>query len=252
METTVDDPQEGGGLMSKYTTYRVSCTGRAIAEGGSTAVRRRFNDFVWLRERLSARYPGICVPPLPGAGGLRSHGKAFIKKRMAMLSAFLEGLTRHPILAGDKSFGEFLDVEAGPAWKMVTKKKGNVSEERDGNASETQWRDAVTSCEVDTSWQSLDVISMAGSEIDTIIKALKGIKASVKSLIEREAVYAGAVNELHGAVAGWLDTETTGVRKLGAGGGGAGGARPMSGVLDVVCGKLAREEEHQAIQVKCL
>ena len=29
-------------------------------------VRRRYNQFAWLHERLDEKYPNICVPPLPG------------------------------------------------------------------------------------------------------------------------------------------------------------------------------------------
>ena len=33
--------------------------------GSEKVVIRRFNDFVWLHERLAERYKGIFIPPLP-------------------------------------------------------------------------------------------------------------------------------------------------------------------------------------------
>jgi hypothetical protein len=32
---------------------------------GQVAVRRRFNEFLWLQHRLQQRHPGQLVPPLP-------------------------------------------------------------------------------------------------------------------------------------------------------------------------------------------
>ena len=245
METSVTDPEETGGLMSKHVTYLC----RSNAGGGAGEVRRRYNDFGWLHDRLDQRYPGLCVPPLPPSGGLKKHNKAFIKKRMAALGHFLAAVARHPILAKDKNVVEFLTVDGRDAWKVVTKRKGGVSEEREGNASEAEWRDSVTTTAPDASWNTLDVVSMATTEIDVVVKALKGLKASVKSLIEREGVYAAAVAELQGAVAGWLQLEDSGVKKL-AGEAPDGQARNLTAVLGQVSGTLDREQQHAAVQAE--
>jgi hypothetical protein len=45
-------------------------------------VRRRFNDFMWLRNILVKEYPGFFVPPLPEKGVKRSFDQEYLIERM--------------------------------------------------------------------------------------------------------------------------------------------------------------------------
>ncbi len=55
MRITVSDPELRTSTFSKFVTYAVAST--------FTTLRRRYSDFVWLRETLVAHYPGAdrCV-----------------------------------------------------------------------------------------------------------------------------------------------------------------------------------------------
>lgn len=69
LNTTVSEPQVAGGMMSKHVTYLVR------TEPYTYLVRRRYSDFVWLRETLQRRFVGMLLPSLPpkaytpGSGG---------------------------------------------------------------------------------------------------------------------------------------------------------------------------------------
>jgi hypothetical protein len=59
-------------------------------------VRRRFNDFMWLRTLLVKEYPGFYIPPLPEKGVKRSFDEGYLLERMKGLQIFLDQVAEHP------------------------------------------------------------------------------------------------------------------------------------------------------------
>ena len=51
-------------------------------------VHRRFSDFVWLRNTLAVRYPGVFVPPLPPK-------KTIVRLIRYLVSIFFDGALSH-------------------------------------------------------------------------------------------------------------------------------------------------------------
>ncbi|KAI7861608.1 hypothetical protein BDF14DRAFT_1886991 [Spinellus fusiger] len=81
---------------------------------GKQLVRRRFQDFVWLRNVLYAHYPACFVPPLPDKhrmGYVKGDrfGAGFIEKRRMSLQRFLQRIAWHPILGKAQFFTMFLE-----------------------------------------------------------------------------------------------------------------------------------------------
>ena len=96
--------------MSKHVTYLVR------TEPYTYLVRRRYSDFVWLRETLQRRFIGMLLPSLPPkayAGGRSSTSdkSSHIKHRMRMLGLFLQNLVEIPFVRGDASVLAFLSVQ---------------------------------------------------------------------------------------------------------------------------------------------
>ncbi|CAG2191162.1 SNX7_30 [Mytilus edulis] len=59
----VDDPEKHTGTMESYVTFRVNAkTTRSEYDDSEYSVRRRYNDFLWLRQRLEETYPTHLVP----------------------------------------------------------------------------------------------------------------------------------------------------------------------------------------------
>lgn len=96
-------------------TYNIRVEGGDFLERGhhpsllKRGVRKRFNDFVRLRKQLVARYgrEGLLVPPLPPKH-TGTQDADFVKRRMAGLALFLEGLASSPFFALDASVDRFM------------------------------------------------------------------------------------------------------------------------------------------------
>lgn len=62
-------------MAKNYIAYQVT------TKPFDYVVRRRFNDFVWLRETLVKEYPGWYIPPLPLKGVKRSFDSDYVAER---------------------------------------------------------------------------------------------------------------------------------------------------------------------------
>ncbi|XP_076235675.1 sorting nexin-30 isoform X2 [Calliopsis andreniformis] len=92
-------------------------------------VRRRYNDFIWLRQKLVDSYPTHIIPPMPGKHTLLAqldrYSKEFIIARMKLLHVFLNRVVNHPILSCDKNLHIFLTAK--PAEFLIHRKnRSNV------------------------------------------------------------------------------------------------------------------------------
>ncbi|KAH9495162.1 Sorting nexin-30 [Bulinus truncatus] len=59
----VDDPEKHTSTLEAYITFRVTTkTSRPEFDGTEFSVRRRYNDFLWIRQRLEENYPTHLVP----------------------------------------------------------------------------------------------------------------------------------------------------------------------------------------------
>ena len=80
------------------------------------SVRRRYNDFLWLRDLLVRAHPGLFVPPLPPKN-LLLEGKNTIEERPVDLTRFLQRLRASPIFGKHAALQMFLSTYvAGFAW----------------------------------------------------------------------------------------------------------------------------------------
>ncbi|KAF8756236.1 PhoX homologous domain, present in p47phox and p40phox [Rhizoctonia solani] len=101
----VKDPvKELDGTKDVYISYKVEArTNLPTFSQSNPSARRRFQDFVFLREHLSRDFPACVVPPLPDKHRMEyltgdRFGPEFVEKRRLDLHRFLERLARHPTL----------------------------------------------------------------------------------------------------------------------------------------------------------
>ncbi|XP_056017912.1 sorting nexin-30-like [Ostrea edulis] len=120
----VDDPEKHTSTLEAYVTFRITIkTTRCEFDDSQYQVRRRYNDFLWLRQRLEETYPTHLVPPLPEKHSLRRLDRfspEFLKVRQQALQKFLTRLADHPVLSFDKNFQVFLTAKA---WEFQAHKK---------------------------------------------------------------------------------------------------------------------------------
>ena len=100
------DPQHTGEGRSKYTTY-------CVLVPNVSAVRRRYNDFQWLYERLHLERPGAIIPIIPHKRVrlLKPEAKfttEFVSERRGILEEWINRILVHPELTDAASLTAFM------------------------------------------------------------------------------------------------------------------------------------------------
>ncbi|KAI8871141.1 Vps5-domain-containing protein [Ramicandelaber brevisporus] len=101
---------EHGGWQSRSPTATSPVA--ATFHSPDVIVRRRYTDFVWLFNQLSATHPGAIVPPLPEKQSLGRFEDEFIESRRAALARFLSSVARHPLFRDHVDFQIFLESDS--------------------------------------------------------------------------------------------------------------------------------------------
>ncbi|GAA6049115.1 hypothetical protein JCM3770_003893 [Rhodotorula araucariae] len=111
----VDALKTSEGASTPYIVYCIRFENREV--------RRRYSDFVSLRQALATLHPCFIVPPLPPKNTLASYAivgahpakakedAALIARRRRMLGTFLNRTLDHRVLGQDRVFRRFLDPE---------------------------------------------------------------------------------------------------------------------------------------------
>ncbi|ODN76660.1 sorting nexin-4 [Cryptococcus amylolentus CBS 6039] len=115
MKVDVREPfKEHEGSKDMYVSYAVHThTNLQTFKKQHTVVRRRFQDFVFLREHLVKAFPACVVPPIPDKHRLeyikgdRFSGE-FIEKRRQDLQRFADRIANHPTLQRSQLTNDFL------------------------------------------------------------------------------------------------------------------------------------------------
>ncbi|MGH0159790.1 UNVERIFIED_CONTAM: hypothetical protein FKN15_073020 [Acipenser sinensis] len=113
---TVDDPKKHVSTMETYITYRVTTkTTRTEFDLPEYYVRRRYQDFDWLRNKLEDTQPTHIIPPLPEKfvvkGVVDRFSEEFVETRRKALDKFLKRIADHPVLSFNDNFNVFLSVK---------------------------------------------------------------------------------------------------------------------------------------------
>ncbi|CAG04895.1 unnamed protein product, partial [Tetraodon nigroviridis] len=133
---TVDDPKKHVSTMETYITYRVSTkTTRIEFDLPQYSVRRRYQDFDWLRIKLEDSQPTHLVPPLPEKfvmkGVVDRFSEDFVETRMKALDKFLKRVADHPVLSFNPHLNAFLTAKwasRSNRWPEATKLRARPAE----------------------------------------------------------------------------------------------------------------------------
>ncbi|KAI6109352.1 hypothetical protein EV401DRAFT_2059628 [Pisolithus croceorrhizus] len=114
--TIVKDPlKELPETKDAYVSYLVSAkTNLPIFSSQTPSVRRRFQDFVFLRDNLVKDFPACVVPVLPDKHRLEyitgdRFSPEFMERRRLELHRFLQRIARHPMLQRSTLLRAFLE-----------------------------------------------------------------------------------------------------------------------------------------------
>jgi sorting nexin-1/2 len=125
-EISLSDPEKHGDGMNAYVTYAIKTRTKSnLLKAAQLIVDRRYNDFVWLHERLSQQYKGIIIPPLPEKGVINRFSPEFIEHRRRELERFLRRSANHQTLQHSEHLKAFLELsdEELVQWKEGKKQK---------------------------------------------------------------------------------------------------------------------------------
>ncbi|KAG9017162.1 Vacuolar protein sorting-associated protein 5 [Tulasnella sp. 427] len=112
---TVGDPQKVGDPLSAHIVYTVHTRTTSPAFTKSTfSVLRRYSDFLWLYETLSANNPGVIVPPVPEKNpfNISRFETEFVETRRLGLNKCVQKIANHPVLNKDQDFRFFLESDS--------------------------------------------------------------------------------------------------------------------------------------------
>lgn len=112
-QITVSDPTKIGDPVRGHVVYTVRTkTTSPHYRRGDFSVLRRFSDFLWLYDQLTANNPGVIVPPVPDKHAFGRFQEQFIETRRAALQRCLGKITAHPILQLDPDLRLFLESDS--------------------------------------------------------------------------------------------------------------------------------------------
>uniref|UniRef100_A0A8C5QS30 Sorting nexin 7 n=1 Tax=Leptobrachium leishanense TaxID=445787 RepID=A0A8C5QS30_9ANUR len=122
---TVDEPESHITAIETFITYRIATkTTRSEFDSSEFEVRRRYQDFLWLKSRLEDAHPTLIIPPLPEKfivkGMVERFNDEFIETRRKALHKFLNRIADHPTLTFNEDFKIFLTAQA---WMLTSHKK---------------------------------------------------------------------------------------------------------------------------------
>ncbi|BGO88528.1 hypothetical protein NBRC10512_003374 [Rhodotorula toruloides] len=110
-----DGKVELEGTSDTFVSYLVTAQSELPSYSSKTpSARRRFHDFVFLRDGLVKDFPACVVPPLPEKHRMEyvigdRFSAEFIERRRQDLERFLQRLARHPKLSRTEIFQNFLE-----------------------------------------------------------------------------------------------------------------------------------------------
>ncbi|ERE88950.1 sorting nexin-7 [Cricetulus griseus] len=114
---TVDAPESHVTTIETFITYRIiTKTSRGEFDSSEFEVRRRYQDFLWLKGKLEDAHPTLIIPPLPEKfivkGMVERFNDDFIETRRKALHKFLNRIADHPTLTFNEDFKVFLTAQA--------------------------------------------------------------------------------------------------------------------------------------------
>eukprot|EP01135_Chromosphaera_perkinsii_P011267 Nk52_evm48s2367 gene=Nk52_evmTU48s2367 len=124
IEISVTEPEKTGDGMNAHITYKINVkTTMVDFEKSEFSVRRRYQDFDFLREKLQKNFENCVIPPMPGKQvkqRLNRFSDEFTEKRRYNLERFLRRIAKHDTLRQSKLFILFLQGDNWDAEKGRT------------------------------------------------------------------------------------------------------------------------------------
>ncbi|GJJ74172.1 sorting nexin-1/2 [Entomortierella parvispora] len=183
-EITVGEPQKIGDVISPHIVYKVHIrTNSSAYKSNDFTVQRRYRDFLWLYNQLTAHNPGVIVPPVSEKHALGRFQDEFVESRRIALERCLRKMTAHPMLYGDPDLKLFLESDSLVAEikeKRQDSSKGFMTKVGETLSSATTFTKVHETDEwFESRKTQLDVLD---SQLKSLLKAIEAIIKQRKDL----------------------------------------------------------------------
>ncbi|XP_035246132.1 sorting nexin-30 isoform X3 [Anguilla anguilla] len=198
---TVDDPKKHVSTMETYITYRVSTkTSRTEFDLPEYSVRRRYQDFDWLRIKLEESQPTHLIPPLPEKfvmkGVVDRFSEEFVETRRKALDKFLKRVADHPVLSFNEHLNVFLSAKDLNAYK------------RQGLALLTKMGESVKYVTGGYKLRARPAeFAAMGDYLDVFTQKLGTIDRIAQRIIKEQSEYLVELREYGPVYSGWASSE---------------------------------------------
>ncbi|KAG1881142.1 Vps5 C terminal like-domain-containing protein [Suillus subluteus] len=191
---SVDDPQRVGDPIRSFIMYTVHTrTTSPFFQKSIFSVLRRYSDFLWLYETLSANNPGVVVPPVPEKSPFGRFDETFVQQRRLALEKCIQKIVNHPVLAKDPDLKLFLESDTFSL--DIKHRKAELSHERGGlMASIGQTLTGSRFHETDE-W-----FDRQRAYLDGLESQLRGLVKSIEIVAKQRAELAAATGEFATAI----------------------------------------------------
>lgn len=179
--TSVKNP---GFFSKKFIVYEL------VTSGLGWSVKRRYSDFLWLRNILSLTNPGSFIPPVPNKKLTGNFSENFIKKRQLLLNNFIKIILHDPILRSSPDTLIFLKE---PDDKILQKyQKSRTKVQRPSNISEILTLNGDTVCDFNEHSLLFETLT---DYLDVSVALESQFKLKVNNLIESTRHLSKTLNE---------------------------------------------------------
>jgi hypothetical protein len=177
-----------GFLSSKYFVYFVNTL------PPNWIVRRKIEEFLWLRETLLVLYPGTFIPSLHRSSKTRPEDKG-LYKRQVMFSSFLNNILSSPLLRNSEYVLAFLKEED---LKNIVKHSKRLQKSRDfSSVSSYQGEVQLVYAEMNEKYEVLcTYLTKSEKTLNEILERLKKLIADSVILSDSIKEYAEFVGNL--------------------------------------------------------
>ena len=174
-----------GFLSSKYYVYVVNTLPI------NWIVRRKIEEFLWLRETLIVLYPGVFIPSIHKSSKTRPEDKGLFK-RQVMYSSFLNNLVSSPLLRNSEYVLAFLKDED---LKTLIKHTKKLQKSRDISSVTSYTGEVQMVCSEMTEQYEALTGFLAKSE-----KSLTEVLGKIKKLIADSVMLSDSIKVLAGQI----------------------------------------------------
>lgn len=124
---TITKAELAGSYWSKHINFCIEVPDFENKEGAPKLIRRRYNDFIWLRDWIVDSLPGAFVPSIPPKLAIALWPQGYLAQRKRELQWFIKRCSSIPYINNTECYQLFLNTEYDTNFKGAKKTFDNAN-----------------------------------------------------------------------------------------------------------------------------